>query len=55
MIPSILSQHVRRGVADFLRTTFPVSTPFFREVLERLLAEEGGVFKAVPFDSASIH
>ncbi len=45
MIPSILSQHVCRGVADFLRTTFPVSTPFFREVLERLLAEEGGVFK----------
>ncbi|MBI4917346.1 MAG: DEAD/DEAH box helicase [Acidobacteria bacterium] len=45
MIPSVLAQHVRKGVEDFLETTFPVSSPFFHGMLERLLAEEGGVFK----------
>ena len=30
---------------DFLRTTFPISTPFFHGLIDRLLAEEGGVFK----------
>ncbi len=29
MIPSILSQQVRGGIEDFLRTTFPIHTPFF--------------------------
>ncbi len=46
MIPSVLSNQVRRGVADFLRTTFPVSTPFYRGVMERFLGEDGGgIFK----------
>ena len=29
MMPSVLAQYVRQGVEDFLRTTLPVSTPFF--------------------------
>jgi DEAD/DEAH box helicase domain-containing protein len=29
MIPSVLSSQVQEGVEDFLKTTFPVSTPFF--------------------------
>ncbi|HDZ24841.1 MAG TPA: DEAD/DEAH box helicase, partial [Desulfobacteraceae bacterium] len=45
MIPSVLAQHVRQGIEDFLRTTFPVSTPFFHGMLDHLLAEEGEVFK----------
>ena len=45
MIPSVLAQHVRQGVEDFLRTTFPVSTPFFHGMVDRLLREEGEVFK----------
>jgi DEAD/DEAH box helicase domain-containing protein len=39
MIPSVLAHQVRQGVADFLETTFPVSTPFFHGMLQRLLAE----------------
>jgi len=39
MIPSILSQQLRQGVEDFLRTTFPVSTPFFHGIIDRLLAD----------------
>ncbi len=45
MIPSVLSQQLRQGVEDFLRTTFPISTPFFSGILDRLLAEEGSIFK----------
>lgn len=45
MIPSILSRQLRQGVSDFLKTTFPVSTPFFHGIVERLLDSEGGVFK----------
>lgn len=45
MIPSVLAHQLRRGVEDFLRTTFPISTPFFHGLVDRLLAEKGGVFK----------
>jgi len=48
MIPSVLSHHVEQGIKDFLRTTFPITTPFFSTILERLLNEPGGVFKG-PF------
>ena len=45
MIPSVLAQHVEQGIKDFLRTTFPVTTPFFSDVLENFLNEPGNVFK----------
>jgi len=48
MIPSVLAQHVERGIKDFLRTTFPVNTPFFSNILENFLTESGNVFKG-PF------
>lgn len=50
MIPSVLAQHVEQGIKDFLRTTFPVSTPFFSNMLERLLNEPGNVFKGPYLD-----
>ena len=45
MIPSVLAKQMRRGVEDFLRTTFPISTPFFHGLIDRLLEEDGSVFK----------
>jgi hypothetical protein len=45
MIPAVLAQQTRRGVEDFLRTTFPISIPFFHGMLDRLLTEDGEVFK----------
>jgi len=50
MIPSVLAQHVEKGIKDFLRTTFPVTTPFFSKILERLLNEPGNVFKGPYLD-----
>ena len=44
MIPSVLSSQVQKGVEDFLRTTFPVSTPFFHGVMDRFLGEDSGIF-----------
>ena len=48
MIPSVLAGHVEQGIKDFLRTTFPITTPFFSNILEDFLAEPGNVFKG-PF------
>ena len=36
MIPSVLSSQIRRGVEDFLQTTFPSSNRFFHNLLDRL-------------------
>lgn len=53
MIPSVLAHQVRQGIEDFLRTTFPVSTPFFGKMLDGLLEENGSVFKG-PFFSLQL-
>jgi len=39
MIPSVIESQLERGIKDFLRTTFPPSTPFFEGILERLFEE----------------
>jgi len=53
MIPSVLSRQLRQGVEDFLKTTFPVSTPFFHGIVDRLLSQDDGVFKG-PFLSIQL-
>ncbi len=45
MIPSVLSGQVRRGIEEFLLTTFPVTTPLFQQSLPELLRSEGSVFR----------
>jgi DEAD/DEAH box helicase domain-containing protein len=53
MIPSIIAKQVERGIKDFLRTTFPPSTPFFDGILERLFARRDNLFKG-PYISAKL-
>jgi DEAD/DEAH box helicase domain-containing protein len=59
MIPSVLAGQVRRGIEDFLLTTFPITNPFFAGCLDRLLAQPGEVFRGpylsvkLPFTPAS--
>jgi len=50
MTPSILAQHVEQGLKDFLSTTFPITTPFFANILETFLNETGQVFKGPYLD-----
>ena len=60
MIPSILSHQIKRGIEDFLRTTFPVSNPFFNGIFERVFDKEEELFKGpyitikLPFRTGAI-
>lgn len=45
MQPLIVSEQVTQGVADFLRTAFPSTTPRFDGLLERFLAGRNNLFK----------
>lgn len=45
MLPSILAEQLRQGLADYLRATFEISTPYFNTMLEEFLAEKGALFR----------
>jgi DEAD/DEAH box helicase domain-containing protein len=45
MIPSVVAAQVRRGVEEFLLTTFPVTSPFFAGRLEEFLATPSALFR----------
>ena len=45
MQPLILAEQTRQGVADFLETTFPATTPGFEDLVARFLAEPGNLAK----------
>ncbi len=59
MQPLIVTQEVRRGVADFLATAFPSTTAGFRDLITGFLSEESNLFKgpyltvSLPFRSGS--
>jgi DEAD/DEAH box helicase domain-containing protein len=52
VIPSVIGAQVRRGIEEFLRTTFQVTNPFFRDTLDELL-RDGDIFKG-PYLSAKL-
>lgn len=45
MLPSVLVSQLQQGVEDFLRTTFPSTTPHFHGMLDRFFERDGSVFK----------
>ena len=45
MLPSVLTSQLQTGVEDFLRTTFPTTTPHFHGMLGRFFDRDGSVFK----------
>jgi DEAD/DEAH box helicase domain-containing protein len=57
--PSLLSREIAEGLAAFLRTTFPITSPFFEQALEKFLTKPGGLFTGpwvqlrLPFRQAS--
>ena len=53
MIPSVIASQLKQGVDDFLRTTFPISTPFFHGLVEDLLNQKGSIFKG-PYISINL-
>ncbi|MDY0361726.1 MAG: DEAD/DEAH box helicase [Desulforegulaceae bacterium] len=53
MIPSVLVYQLEKGVKDFLQTTFPVSTDFFKNIVDDFLNNESNIFKG-PYLSISL-
>lgn len=45
MQPLIVAQQLAQGVADFLQTAFPSTTPGFAGMIERFLAQPDALFK----------
>jgi DEAD/DEAH box helicase domain-containing protein len=45
MQPLIVAEETRRGIADFLTTTFPATTPGFDGVMSRFVDEPGNLVK----------
>ncbi len=45
MIPSLLDRQIRQGVADFVRTTFDITTPTFKGVVDALCDEPDRMFQ----------
>jgi DEAD/DEAH box helicase domain-containing protein len=60
MIPSVAATQLRSGVEDFLRSTFPVSTPKLHRLLDPLFERERGMVKGpylsidLPFEPSEI-
>ena len=53
MIPSVIASQVKRGIEDFLRTTYPPEDPFFEGILENFFKEPGSLFRG-PFLSLKL-
>lgn len=44
MLPSILAKQLEEGLSDYIKTTFPMTTPGFRDSIPNLLATKDSVF-----------
>lgn len=44
MLPSILAKQLHEGLNDYIETTFPMTTPYFKGSLHRLLETQGAIF-----------
>lgn len=53
MIPSILSSQLKRGLKDYIDTTFQITTPFFKNVVTDLLEEKKKIFRG-PYVSVKL-
>ena len=60
MIPSILDRQIRQGVADFVRTTFSITTPSMAKMVDDLCDEPDRMFKGpyislgLPFENGKL-
>jgi DEAD/DEAH box helicase domain-containing protein len=44
MLPSILAKQLKEGLSDYIKTTFPMTTPGFKDSIPNLLATKDSVF-----------
>ena len=53
MIPSVLAGQLKQGIEDFLKITFPITTPFFHQMLDQFINTRDNLFKG-PFLSLNL-
>ena len=53
MLPSVLAQQLEQGLRDYIETTFPVSTPRFRDTFRDLINRPQALFKG-PYISVKL-
>ncbi len=46
MIPSVICRQYKKSLIDFIETTFPISSPLFKDMLKNFLEMPGKVFRA---------
>ena len=44
MLPAILARQLQKGLSDYIKTTFPMTTPLFKGSVQNLLEEKDSVF-----------
>ena len=44
MLPSILAKQLQEGLSDYIKTTFPMTTPSFKGSIPNLLGTKDSVF-----------
>ncbi len=56
MIPSVTGAQVRRGIEEFLRTTFPITNPYFAGALDETAgAPRRGLPRSLYLAEAPVH
>jgi len=54
MIPSVLSDQIKRGVGNYLKTTFQITTPHFSSLMDDFLDEEADQLLKGPYLSMQL-
>ena len=54
MIPSVLSDQIKRGVGNYLKTTFQITTPHFSSLMDDFLDEEADHLLKGPYLSMQL-
>ena len=44
MLPAVIAKQLKRGLCDYIETTFPMTNPYFKGTIQRMLSTEGSVF-----------
>ena len=44
MLPSVLAKQLQRGLSDYIETTFPITNPFFKDSIRKMLERKDAVF-----------
>ena len=44
MIPSAVAWQLKKGTTNYVKTTFPISSPYFEKAVEKIVSEDGSLY-----------